>query len=99
MNKDKFIECGYILSSAYDEYSDNLRAIQDTYLKKVIALDKKFKAKIFTKDAIAEMRQMVWMQEGKSAARMYEDDRTNIYRDLVEIFIADQEEIHGISLF
>ncbi len=99
MNKDKFIECGYLMSSAYEEYLDSLRAIQDAYLKKVISLDKKFSTNIFTKNAFEQMREIVWIQEGKSAARMYESDQINIYRDLVEIFIADLEEIHDISLF
>ena len=99
MNKDKFIECGYLMSSAYEEYVDSLRTIQDTYLKKLNCLDKKFKTKIFTKDAIEEMRYLMLVHDSQIAAESYLDDDTNIYFQLVQFFICDQEEIHNVRLF
>ncbi len=99
MNKDKFIECGYMMIDAHDEYYDEIEAAWTKYLARIAALDKRYKAKLFTEQTIEETRSMLRFGETNLAAELYTDDDAIVYSNVIYLFIGEYESKYGIRLY
>lgn len=99
MKKDEFIECAKLMMEAQDKYCSIVRDAEKIYLNKLSELDKRYKTKIFTKQTIAETKHILRWYETNLSAEFYAEDDVIIYNNIMQNFIDEQEEMHGLALY
>lgn len=99
MNKDKFIECGYMMLEVRDEYYEKLQEVEKTFLEKLNAIEKQYKANIFSEQAIEETKNGLRFYETNLVVDVYTSNEANIYNEIVNTFVGMHEAEFGITLY
>ena len=99
MKKDKFIECGYVLLSAREEYYDNVQKAEEIFLARLKQIEKQYKERIFTEQALAEMKYGMRTYDAQLILETYLDNEANMYSNVLDSFIGINEDRFGIALY